>query len=187
MLGLNLCSFTSQIDLSFSFSRELQSHRKLQILKYEVILLLIVYYMKQVPEANWRPSFRLREKRRVVSSYVGVMTRMKQSKGGARRPKAKKKNGSLHHPNSSSSCQKIGYNRIRESIGHYSLCQFDTMVNLRVSDLFNTKLCTVTVHGNNRLFQQWNWISSSPKKVFVVVFFILGYRIHSVAKSSKNI
>ena len=97
MLGLNLCSFTSQIDLSFSFSRELQSHRKLQILKYEVILLLIVYYMKQVPEANWRPSFRLREKRRVVSSYVGVMTRMKQSKGGARRPKAKKKkkNGSL--------------------------------------------------------------------------------------------
>ena len=66
-------------------------------MKYEVILLLIVYYMKQVPEANWRPSFRLREKRRVVSSYVGVMTRMKQSKGGARRPKAKKKkkNGSL--------------------------------------------------------------------------------------------
>ena len=93
-------------------------------MKYEVILLLIVYYMKQVPEANWRPSFRLREKRRVVSSYVGVMTRMKQSKGGARRPKAKKKkkNGSLHHPNSSSSCQKIGYNRIRESIvGHYSM------------------------------------------------------------------
>ena len=130
--------------------------RNFQILKYEVILLLlIVYYMKQVPEANWRPSFRLREKRRVVSSYVGVMTRMKQSKGGARRPKAKKKkkNGSLH-PNSSFSCQKIGYNRIRESIGHYSLCQFDTMVNLRVSDLFNTKLCTVTVHGNNRLFQQ---------------------------------
>ena len=34
---------------------------KLQILKYEVILLLlIVYYMKQVPEANWRPSFRLK-------------------------------------------------------------------------------------------------------------------------------
>ena len=99
--------------------KKLQSHRrKLQILKYEVILLLlIVYYMKQVPEANWRPSFRLREKRRVVSSYVGVMTRMKQSKGGARRPKAKKKkkNGSLH-PNSSFSCQKIGYNRIRESI-----------------------------------------------------------------------
>ena len=96
MLGLNLCSFTSQVDLSFSFSRELQSHRKLQILKYEVILLLIVYYMKQVPEANWRPSFRLREKRRVVSSYVGVMTRMKQSKGGARpKAKKKKKNGSL--------------------------------------------------------------------------------------------
>ena len=76
-------------------------------MKYEVILLLIVYYMKQVPEANWRPSFRLREKRRVVSSYVGVMTRMKQSKGGARPKAKKKKNGSLH-PNS------IFYLRVRK-------------------------------------------------------------------------
>ena len=73
-------------------------------------------------------------------------------------------------------------NRIRESIlvWHRTLWH-NGQFELQTSDLFNTKLWS-SVHGNNRLFQQWNWISTSPKKVFVL-FFILAYRIHCVGKS----
>ena len=117
-------------------SRELQSHRKLQILT-KVILLMIVYCMKEAGargqlEAVFQAE-REKKKRRgvevVLSSYVLAMTRMKhRASRGARRPKAKRRR-SLHL--NSTSCRKLYYYPIEsEKVYQYGIGHFDTMVNL---------------------------------------------------------
>ena len=142
-----------------------------------------------MPEANWRPSFRLKERRRrgeeLRSSspltYWPWRAWSTECEARSKKTKGQKKKKPASQLYFVSEIVLLS-NRIRESIlvWHRTLWH-NGQFELQTSDLFNTKLWS-SVHGNNRLFQQWNWISTSPKKVFVL-FFILAYRIHCVGKS----
>ena len=117
-------------------SRELQSHRKLQILT-KVILLMIVYCMKEAGargqlEAVFQAE-REKKKRRgvevVLSSYVLAMTRMKHRVRGAEQEDQR--------PKEEEACistlrvENCTYYPIEsEKVYQYGIGHFDTMVNL---------------------------------------------------------